>query len=104
MKQKLLCPSCGHHIGNLESIPTPGQYRAAAGEPSVREFIREKCRLDPEAKIRATEFFDTYTTWCAQGQIRAVPSRTVGRLVSAIENVELYRSNGKRYYRGISLI
>lgn len=102
MTQQLLCPNCGHHVADIAPLsdtpPTPSQP-----DDSLSQFIAERCTLAAGVRIAAPEFRTAYAAWCKEQGEFPLDTRSVGRLMAGRSDVTTRRSNGTRFFYGITL-
>jgi len=102
MTQQLLCPNCGHHVADIapRSETTPSSSQP---DDSLSQFIAERCTLAADERIAAPEFRAAYTAWCGERGEFPLGTRSVGRLMAERPDVTTRRSNGTRFFYGITL-
>ena len=104
MKNKLLCPNCGHHIADFTTpspAPGPGHYTNVLTEP-FEAFLRDRCVLDKSSRVETKELRARYLEWCAENDETPLTPQAMGRVLAATPDVKSTASNGKRYYTGIT--
>lgn len=105
MKNKLLCPNCGHHIADFiapASAPSRGHQLTPLADDTVGEFIKARCQLDKTRRLETKEFRAAYLQWCEEEGHHPLAPQTMGRALATMSHIKSVASNGKRYYTGIT--
>lgn len=71
---------------------------------SATRFITEACLLQPDTRVSAPDFRAAYEAWCVTQKLPPLTARAIGKAVALHPSVSLIRSNGTRFYKGISLL
>lgn len=107
MKNKLLCPNCGHHIADFvapAAAPASGQQTTATSDETVTEFLDARCSRDKTRRVETKDFRAAYLQWCEEMGYEALAPQTMGRVIAAMPHIKSTASNGKRYYTGITFV
>lgn len=102
MTQQLLCPNCGHHVADI-APPIEAATDPSQPDDSLSQFIAERCTLAPEERVSAPIFRAAYAAWCKEQGAFPFAPRAVGRLMAERPDVDTRRSNGIRFFYGITL-
>lgn len=76
------------------------QYRSEMDV--IGEFINDRCDLDANAKIKASEVFQEYTWWATDNKYRCLSAREFSRELIDRGYREVRRGDGK-YYLGLTV-
>lgn len=106
MRSELHCPSCGHHIGSLDSTSEPAstskERRTSAWMDAVAaqvgRFIAAVNEQGVDGMVPTHTAGEMYRSWCKEvGEPEASP-QAFGRAMRA-NGVMTHRSSGQRFYR-----
>lgn len=77
----------------------------AADQDTVSRFLEECCNLGgaPVVKIKTSLLRTAYETWCRQAGETAVSPRGLSLALARDHSVSLLKSNGARFYEGVSI-
>jgi putative DNA primase/helicase len=65
-------------------------------------FVEECCEVGPDCKASAEELYRVYKTWCEENGHRPQSSTALAEEWARL-GFERFRSNGRSFYRGVSL-
>jgi putative DNA primase/helicase len=68
----------------------------------IGQFLSERCRPDPNSRVRASELFTEYTFWAAQAHVRVLDKNAFAREI-AEKGYEKNRIAGGMVYLGLSV-
>jgi len=76
------------------------EYREA--EDTFEAFLRERCNKHPNTSIRANIFYEAYTVWCEENELKPVSNHAFGRKMS----VKFEKSHDRDgwFYQGVELV
>lgn len=66
-------------------------------------FLTEQCQFDPSGKIEQTHLFDQWRNWCNANGVRYNAKASFTRRL-AERGIKESRSNGKRFYSGLTIV
>lgn len=96
------------HVEWLEhGLGEPNEVRAATNEyrsemDVLGEFIEDRCKVDPDAKVVVGDLYEAYEVWCAKNGEDPLPTNLFGRKLTE-RGIAPMKSNGVRYRVGIDL-
>jgi hypothetical protein len=70
---------------------------------SLTRFAAERCTVDPDRRAESSLITAAYREWCGKQGVKPLANQVIGKALSELLAVEKLRSNGKRYYLGITL-
>jgi putative DNA primase/helicase len=76
------------------------QFRMKNDVPAT--FVDECCEVGPDCKASAEELYRAYKTWCEENGHRPQSSTALAEEWARL-GFERFRSNGRSFYRGVSL-
>jgi putative DNA primase/helicase len=90
-----------------EGLRPPAAILAAttayrAGEDVLGLFLEERCVIRPDSRVLVGSLFDEYRLWAERSGEHAVSKKAFGDSLEE-RGIERVRSNGKRWFQGISL-
>lgn len=98
------CTACGtvnfvekRKLGPDKATPIIHEWQ------SMGRFVAARCEVDPAARIESAPLLSEYRRWCEEMETKALPNQTIARALGTLFSVKRTRSNGKRYYVGITL-
>jgi len=77
------------------------EYRS--DQDALGRFIDECCELDVNARIKTSELFKAYKTWCDESGDQAEKNNEFGKSLRK-RGFELSRTKSARFYNGITLV
>ena len=104
---ELHCPSCGHHIGNLNApatrleTPTSSPYMGAAIE-QVDVFLRQRTTPALNVRVESGALRRAFDAWAVEVGDPPLSPQAFGRALRYC-GVMPVRSNGVRMYTGVAL-
>lgn len=104
MKQHLNCPNCGHAISVQVTDEGPhAEQPSSRRDNSVDGFVSASCLINPDSRTNTKAIQHAYTAWCTANGAAPVSPRALGLALRDQYDIEVVRSNGQRYYRGVAL-
>lgn len=98
------CTACGtvnlvkdRKLGPPSATPIDHEWQSAS------RFVAQRCDIAADVRIESKTLVDAYRAWCEEQGADPLPNQTIGRAICALFGVERIRSNGKRYWVGITL-
>lgn len=100
------CPTCGHHIADLQPAGTPDPATPARidARTELRKFLAERTVQRPGSRERSVDVYDAYVDWCHEDGIERMSRRMFGLAIEDMSEVKKVRSNGERYITGHKLM
>jgi putative DNA primase/helicase len=101
----------GARLALADGLRAPASVIAATRvymdeEDAFARFVEDRCLLGGGAHIRTNtaDVRGAYTRWCSDQGEKAVSPQVFGRELRTRYGIEQVRSNGARFYAGLSLL
>jgi putative DNA primase/helicase len=90
-----------------DRLNMPDEVRQATSEyrqesDLINPWLEDCCQVNPLAKSRAGDLYESYLKWCEQNGEKPIPQRTLGRRLSE-RGCTRQQSHGVRWWIGIGL-
>lgn len=92
-----------------EGITVPGQLQRGLMQAqieldTVRHWLEERTRMDPECFLSNERIRQSYEFWCHKNGVKPLSMVHLGRTLSRMPGIEQARETGKRGLRGLAFV
>lgn len=105
---EIACPNCHHPLALTVTAPAatgerPAFRLAPDDGQAFRRFVDECCAVGVGCRVDSRELHEAYTAWCEKRRLVPLSGQRCGDLLDKHFGVGRGRSNGRRYYAGVTL-